>query len=274
MSEVLSAISTEGVSPSVTAQDSPTEAPKVEKDDFAFSQKFSSLAKREQRLRAEREALSKDKEELNSVRDELKKFKEAQAKAKLNPQALLELGGLTFEEIQDFYLNNSTPTTSALESELRKEINELKAALENQQIERKQSEVSKQEQAYIDSLGQFIAGSDAEFLKADPDAAQTVYQYMFDHYKKHNAILEPAEAVEMLEKAREKEFEERYLKINKVRSKFVTEKPDADVNRFQTPSRTLTSAIPAGSLSTEPSRRMTEEELMKAASEKIRWIKN
>ena len=273
MSDLLGAISTPGSSASSIQETAPaTEVAKESSNEPLFSQKFSSLAKKEQRLRAEREALTKDREELQSLQAEIKKFRDAKERAKLNPQGLLDLGGLTFEEVQEFYLNNSTPTTTAVESELRRELNELKASLEQKEIQQHQSSVETQERQYKESLASFIAGSDAEFLKSEPNAAEIVYQKMFEHFQKHQAVLEPSEAVEMLEKEKEKEFEERYLKIGKVKNKFL-QAPNESERRPQTLSQSLSNSMPTGSLASDPARGLTEKERMQAAAAQLRWIK-
>lgn len=257
----------------------PTDAPEKElltekSQGPSYSQKLSALMKREQRLRSERESLTKDRQEIEGLKDELARARAAREKAKLNPKAYLEEAGLTFEEIQEFFLNGEQPSSSTLESELEKRMEERFKSLEEKELELQKKQVEQQAAQYKSGLKSFIESSDCEFLKATDAPEELVYDLMLSYFEHSKAagdpkVLSPEEAVKLIEDSLEQEFENRFLKLGKVQAK-LTKKPEE--MPFSRPSQTLSNSTPMGSLATEPPRRLSEAERLAAAAAQLRWV--
>jgi len=208
-----------------------TMQPTEQTGETKFSSAFARLAKKEQLLRKEKESFSSEREALKKELEELKAYKEKftgweskKANARLNPKAVLDDLGLSFDEIQEYYLNGAQPSANALVDELRKELeqtrSEFQKKLEEKEIESQRLQVERQEKEYKWTLSKAIQESDAEFLKAHESPDDTLYQLIKSWYEKNGEVLDTTEAIKLLETELESDFNRRYGKLDKVSRMF------------------------------------------------------
>jgi hypothetical protein len=199
--------------------------------DSKFSSAFARLAKKEQSLRKERESFSSEREALKKELEELKSYKEKytgweskKANARLNPKAALDDLGLSFDELQEYFLNGGQPSANALVEELRKELestkSEFQKKLEEKELESQRLQVERQEREFKWQLSKAIQDSDAEFLKAHDAPDDTLYQLIKSWYEKNGEVLDTTEAIKLLESELEDQFNKRYGKLDKVSRMF------------------------------------------------------
>lgn len=198
----------------------PPQEPKADR----FSTAFSKLAKKEQALRREKESFSKEREETLTLKEQVKAWESAKRNAKLDPKAALEQLGLNFEEIQEYFLNGAQPSANTLVEQLRRELEETKSEfqkrLEEKELEASKSQSERQEREFKFMLSKEIESSDADFLKASDDPQDTVYRLIQGWYEKNGEVLPTKDAIELIEKELESDFNRRFGKLNKVASMF------------------------------------------------------
>ena len=261
--------------------DTPPTPPETEvaPKDESYSKKFLQFAKREQKLRAERELLSKDKAEVAELKEKIKAFEEAKARAKLNPKAYLEHADLSLDDIQEFFLNGGQATASTLESELRKEIAELRQAMEEREIKQQETSLQQREAEYKDSLKSVISQGNADFLKAHDNPHELVYSMMREYYNETSRILQPQEAIDLIEEQLEKQFEDRYGKLDKVRNKFAQPTQQQQQQQQQlnqepyAQRRTLSQTMAQGQTRSTPPTTMSEQDRLAAAATQLKWVR-
>lgn len=198
----------------------PPQEPKADR----FSAAFSKLAKKEQALRREKESFSKEREETLTLKEQVKAWESAKRNAKLDPKAALEQLGLNFEEIQEYFLNGAQPSANTLVEQLRRELEETKSEfqkrLEEKELEASKSQSERQEREFKFMLSKEIESSEADFLKASDDPQDTVYRLIQGWYEKNGEVLPTKDAIELIEKELESDFNRRFGKLNKVASMF------------------------------------------------------
>lgn len=244
--------------------------------DSKFSSAFARLAKKEQMLRKERESFVSEREALKKELEELKSYKEKytgweskKANARLNPKAALEDLGLSFDEIQEYFLNGGQPSANALVEELRKELestkSEFQKRLEEKELESQKLQVERQEREYKWQLNKAIQDSDASFLKAHDDPDGTLYGLIKSWYEKHGEVLETGEAITMLETELEAEFNRKFGKLDKVARMFKSNL-GTPMQEPQFRQKTMPSA-PMGASGME--RKMSEQERVALAAQML-----
>lgn len=245
--------------------------------DESYSKKFVQFAKREQKLRAERELLSKEKAEISELREKIKSFEEAKSRAKLNPKAYLEHADLSLDDIQEFFLNGGQATSSTLESELRKEIEDLRRSMDERDVKQQETSLQQREAEYKSGLKTFISQGNADFLKAHDAPDELVYNMMREYYNETSRILQPQEAIDLIEEQLEKQFEDRYGKLDKVRNKFSQQSPQHQQQLMEqeqyAPRRTLSQNMATGQTASSPPKSMSERDRLAAAAAQIKWIR-
>jgi len=198
----------------------PPQEPKTDR----FSTAFSKLARKEQALRKEKESFSKEREEAQTLKEQIQAWESAKRNAKLDPKAALEQLGLNFEEIQEYFLNGAQPSANTLVEQLRRELEETKSEfqkrLEEKELEANRAQIERQKQEFKFTVQKEIESSDADFLKASDDPSDTVYRLIEGWYEKNGEMLSTKEAIELIEKELEADFNKRFGKLNKVASMF------------------------------------------------------
>lgn len=279
--ELIPHIDTQSQSQSSTPLPPETDTTKETKaQDESYSKKFIQFAKREQKLRAERDLLSKEKAEISELRDKIKAFEDAKARAKLNPKAYLEHADLSLDDIQEFFLNGGQATASNLEAELRKEIEDLRRSMEEREVKQQETSLQQREAEYKDGLKSFISSTNADFLKAHDNPHELVYSMMREYYNETSRILQPQEAVDLIEEQLEKQFEDRYGKLDKVRNKFATQQQQQQQQQQQLmqqepygTKRTLSQNLATGQTRSTPPPSMSEQDRLAAAATQLKWVR-
>jgi len=246
--------------------------------DSRFSSAFARLAKKEQQLRKERESFLSERDkykteqtEYQTLKEKMAAFEQAKANARLNPKAVLDEMGLSFEELQEFFLNGAQPSANLLVDQLRKELEQTKSEfqkrLEEKELETQRIQTERQEREFKYQLSQQIQASDADFLKAHDAPEETLYQLMKGWYDKHGEVLDASEAIKLIESELEAEFDRKYGKLDKVTSKFKAHL-GTPMQEPQYRQRTLPTSAPFGS--TQPQQKLSDAERIQAAAAMMR----
>jgi hypothetical protein len=238
--------------------------PVEEKKSERFSSAFSKLARKEQALRKEKESFLKEREESSHLKEKITAWERAKSNAKLDPKSALEQLGLNFEEIQEYFLNGAQPSANTLVEQLRRELEETKSQfqkqLEEKEQQQTQAQIERQEREFKFSIQSEIEKSEAEFLKASDEPQETVYRLIQGWYDKNGEVLPTKDAIELIEKELEQDFQKRFGKLNKVTSLFKAHLGEP----MQAPAFRSIPQGPIGNSGVD--RRMSEQERVAAAA--------
>lgn len=259
-------------------RDRELEAKDTPQENGKFSTAFSRLAKKEQALRKEREQFFQERDkykqeqtDYQALKEKIEAFEQAKANARLNPKAVLDEMGLSFEELQEYFLNGAQPSANTLVEQLRKELEQTKSEfqkkLEEKELENTRIQTEKQEREFKYQLSHKIQESDAEFLKKQDNPDEILYQLMKGWYEKHGEVIEVSEAIKFLESELEDEFDRKYGKLDKVAQRFKAHL-GTPMQEPQYRQRTLPSNAPFGS--TQSQQKLSEAERIQAAAAMMR----
>jgi hypothetical protein len=161
-------------------------------------------------------------------------------------------------------LNGAQPSANTLVEQLRRELEDTKSEfqkqLEQKELESNRLQMERQEREFKFTLQKDIEASDADFLKASDDPQDTVYRLIQGWYEKNGEVLPTKDAIELIEKELESDFNKRFGKLNKVASMF---KSNLGTPMQQPAYRSIPQG-PVGQPGVE--RRMSERERQEAAA--------
>jgi len=261
-------------------EQAPKDAEKPPEKEDKFSSKFAALARREKQLLAREAEIKTKSEKLKSFDDEEKAFHADPfdyLKKKFNAD---------YNYLTQRVLNNNQLTEAQkvemVEKRLEKFVSDQQAEKERAKQELEQTQKQKQNAEYQATIETFVSNIDKaikadpdnfEFLNAQEEAPQMVYNVIEEHFSKTGKVLETAQAIEYVEKYLESESE-KYLNLKKIKSKF--EQPKDAQGKFvpQTPKpsapKTLTNShqteVPA-----PQQKALTPEESKRIAAKMLRW---
>lgn len=188
-----------------TTQATPqVEAPKPEEN---VSFKFEALKRREMAARQKIREAHQLQAQIRQGQQEVQKFRDAQAKAKLDPISYLQAAGLSYEEITNFVLNGQKPSAEMMIDATRKELEDFKA----QQVKEKQQEQLRQQkmqEAQVQEVLNQFQENVSEFVTTNKDkyelvhlyeAAPTVVTTVEEFYKRTGKIMSIEEATQLTE---------------------------------------------------------------------------
>jgi len=114
------------------------EAPKGERNGLA--ERFAVLSKREMALQRAARELKAQEAEYRKAAAQLEEINQVRAMAKQDPIAFLEkFGGLTYEEVTQFLLNDRKPTPALEAKAVRDEVQRLREELEERERSRQEA---------------------------------------------------------------------------------------------------------------------------------------
>jgi hypothetical protein len=216
-----------------SGQGESAQRPKFRVPDLAY--KLARVAKKESALLEQQKALEAD---IGLA----KEFKTSKEMAKKDPIKLLQSLGLTFEDIARFQLEgevaqgNEDPISS-----LKAQVEEMKQAqldkeeqAKQQEIERERANHDAQVLTYKKTINDFVEANkdDFEFLAANPDHVDTVYEIIETHFNNTQKILDFKEAAQLVEDELESEFKTKYASLKKIKGLI---NPSDVVDRQQAP---------------------------------------
>lgn len=191
--------------------------PKFRVPDLAY--KLARVAKKESALLEQQKALEAD---IGLA----KEFKSSKEMAKKDPIKLLQSLGLTFEDIARFQLEGGDAPSEDPISSLKSQIEEMKKSqmdkeemAKQQEIERERANHEAQVSTYKKTINDFVEANkdDFEFLAANPDHVDTVYEIIEQHYNNTQKILDFKEAAQLVEDELESEFKTKYASLKKIK---------------------------------------------------------
>lgn len=203
----------------------PVPAAKAERLSPAWTQHLSAkrqLHAEQERLKAEKEAVSKMRAEAEAKLKEAQAFEARKPEFKRNPNAALEAVGLTWDEVAKAQLTDGRPTpeglaqSAAMEAaETRRKLEEYVKQQEKQREEEDRNEAERQSQTLTQQVRSFAddvaAGIDREpgypllrQAKANgEDIGMRVADYIQDHHSTTGKLLRTDEACQIMEQEME-----------------------------------------------------------------------
>lgn len=263
-------VTTEAAPVEAAAPVAPAPEPVVEtpapQDDPKFAAKFAALSRREQSIRAKEQAVKEQEAEYRAYKDEQKLLLE-------NPLEYLQKKGLTFDKLTQLALNDGKKPP-----EMR--VQELEERLEREKLERAEADkvaASKayeaQKQSFVSEISDFLTQNKEvyELVSVLEEPAELIYNVIEQHYEKNKRVLPVKDAVEMVEKHFEKEVDEKYMGLNKIKSRLQPKQPEpaAPPARVNAPTLTNTQASTIPTPSTNPVRSL--EESKREAARLLKW---
>jgi hypothetical protein len=247
------------------------EAKPEEKDDHNLAARFAALSRRERQIVEKEKTLKGFEEKINS-------FEKSKKSAKIDPVAWLEQGGITYDELTQYILNNNQPTK---DTKVSLELQDLRERLEKQEQEKKEREEKDRleaENRAIDNYKKQITdyaktNADKYELINQSEEFETVFEVCEQYFAVNHKLLPIETACEQVEKYLEEKAEKFFTAkkfADKLKSAQVEDKK-LDVNA--TPSATLTNKpFVAHSPTISPEGRvLTREESLKRAASLLKW---
>jgi hypothetical protein len=203
--------------------------------------KLPDLAYRMARVAKKESAILEQKKALDADLALANEYKTNKETAKQNPIKFLQSLGLTFEDIARFQLEGGEAAPEDPISSLKSQIEEMKKSqmdkeemAKQQEIERERANHEAQVSTYKKTINDFVEANkdDFEFLAANPDHVDTVYEIIETHYNNTQKILDFKEAAQLVEDELESEFKTKYASLKKIKGLI---NPSEVVDRQQAP---------------------------------------
>lgn len=228
-----------------------------------LTSKFDGLSRRERML-------MQKQREIDEKAQKVEQFESLQRLAKENPAQLMEKFGLTYDQLTDYFANQ-TPEDEQTKTvgSLKQELAELKKQMEVQQSEGQAREIAKVKQQKLDALKNLANKEDSPYgLISSFGSFDDVLQHMGEHYQATGEILDDQTAMEAVEKRLEENLKE-LAKSPKVRQLLgVQDTPTPPEDKSSTP-MTLANNFETQAPRTEDTRGLSEAQLFELALSKM-----
>lgn len=262
------------------AEDEPAEEPAAEEqpadeeESEPVQKGLGLLAKRE------RELLMREVE-LKPLVKQAEAYEKAKAEAARNPDAYLKAAGLTYQQVTEFYLNRGQPTPEMQQTEVQKQIAELREEIAKRDQRDAERERTKSVEAFRGRVSKFIAqGGEATELcqQEGEEAVDLVGGIIEAHYKRSGKVMAIDEAVKRAESALEQRAN-KYLQTKKIGGRLPPAAPKSAAPKAarspgqkpsSVPPKTLTNRHAAPVPPPKNPDDMTDEERIAAATEYLR----
>ena len=261
------------------------QTPAAQPNQDPYSEAFLKLARKEKEVRQKMQGAKQYQSRAQELEQELNGYKSIKENPKANVRKILDTYGLTYEDINEYILNESDLTIPPQFKEMQDEVKSLKQRIED---DRKASE-QQQNQAVIDNFKREIAthveANGLDFIKAN-DAIDQVWEVIQEYYNETERntgtgeVLDTARACEFVEKSLEEEFDKRFGSLGKVKSRFQAKPEPLNPQTHQenlygsnsyTPSNTLNNKF-NGSQSSVLDKKVSTEESLANAAKMLRFI--
>lgn len=222
------------VEPKVASDTAP--APKAEepaaapeKKDLA-SARFAALAREQKRLQEEKKKL--DEQRKSPEWKELEEWKKVKSSAKDDIEAYLQMGGLSFDDVNEWILSGKQPKDKAVRT-----LEEKIAAMEKAAAEKEAAAKKEQEEIERMRVDEQVLGLIKSELNKSADdfelvlaygAEKNVYKLLQDHYAQTGQALDIKKAAALVEAEFEEESK-KYSGVKKLKKLFgITEAPKGE----------------------------------------------
>jgi hypothetical protein len=237
-----------------------------EETNLDYIHRMAHIQKREK-------ALAQKQLAMKEVQDKADQWAQLAEVAKTNPMAVLEAFGLTHAQITDYILDSSDPAKQQFNA-LKQEIDAIKKQKEDEATSAAQARDRDAEAGYLGDIQQMVHAdvSKYEFI-ATEGAYETVMNTVKAYYEETKEQMTPENlrvatlnAMEAVERHLENIATQKYLSLNKVKSRFqpATPAPQPQQPSTQVPPVTLSSFQQSSTTNQNPAHR-TEQERLEAA---------
>lgn len=191
------------------------------------SKAFEALARKEREIQRKSQEAKQLYSQLQTEREALEQFNQLKAKAKQNPIEALKALGITYDELTEYQLGNSSPSDKRV-LELENKFEAYRAeqeAKERAALEEQRAKLSASQDEFLNQWKQEIT----ERLQADNDkyeyinlmgAHNLVAETIQEYWEKTNKILSLDEAAKLAEEFLESEAIEFAQKSKKFQTKY------------------------------------------------------
>lgn len=251
-----------------------TKDEKEAKEDPKMASKFAALAKREQKIRMQETAL----------KEKLARISEYEANEKLlneSPLEYLAKRGLTFDKLTQLALNDGKKPAEMQIKELEERLERERKEREEKETENAKKKVEAQRAEFFEGVKDFLKANPEKYelcLAEDEGVPELIFEVMNTHKERTGRILPIEQAADVVEKHFESLLDEKFVKLNKLKSKFIKEEKPADpapamaaaIEKKDSPTLTNTQAATVPTPST--SKALTLEESKKEAAKLLKWV--
>jgi len=165
---------------------------------------------RERAIKQERMALTKEKQEIEA-------FRQAQAQAKLDPDGYLKAGGLTYEELVNYYLNGKKVSPESQVESVKQELERFKQEQEQKEqvmMQRQAQAAAAQATEVINTFKERIG----DFVHANPDkyelvnregeeAQELMFELVEENFKRTKKVITIEQAADLMEQYLEEKLQ-------------------------------------------------------------------
>lgn len=192
-------------------------APQEEDKSQKVDPKFSLLARKEAALHRQREQLKAEKASIEAAAKQAAEFESAKAMAKDNPMKLLELVGLTYDNLTEHVMNSKNPVNAEVQA-VKQEIERLRQ--ENMEAQARaeraaQEKLEAESQAVIESFRQnaekFVLSNASKYeWTIAQDQISLVYEVIEEDFKQRGGgeVMSFDKAADLVEQYLEKRQEQ------------------------------------------------------------------
>lgn len=226
--------------------------------------KFDSISRRER-------ALLQKEAQLREQAQKTEDFENLRALAKKDPASVMEKLGLSYEQLTDFFANQTPEdeTTKTIGS-LKSEIEELKKQREIEKQEGQMKEIAKVKSAKLDALKNLANKDDSDYgLIAGFGSYEDVIEHMSQHYQATGEILDDHTAMQAVENQLAENLKE-LAKNSKVRQLLGVQIAQPEDSKEEVPPVTLSNnSFGSEAPKTESTRGLSESQLFELALAKL-----
>lgn len=178
----------------------------------------------QRQIKADRAALAAEKAEVQA-------FKEAKEKARLDPDSYLKQGGLTYDELVQYYLNGKQVSPQAQVDSVRGEVERLRQELaqKDQQALERQAQMAERQAVEVSNqfktkIADFVNTNSEKFeltsLEGE-EAQEAIYDLIEENHRRSGKIMSIEQATELMEQYIEKRVDT-FNKAKKIASRAQT----------------------------------------------------
>ena len=259
-----------------------TQAQSTPDEDPRLSSRFAALSRQEKHLQEQRAKLKEQEQELQRIQ-------ELKSKASDNPLELLQHFGLSLDDLIIKSLGDAAPppTVESTVEQLRKEIEDFKAA----QQKEKEDQLKEIEQKNQNSIDEAIASHQLaiESLLSENvakyelihlhDAQELVWEVTEAHFETHGTVLSPDAAADKVEAFLEAKVK-KAMDLERFKAQSTPQPTETDQGFFKAEqvnptapvnSRTLTAEMVTSSAPTETPNSFDLEESKRRAAALLKW---
>jgi hypothetical protein len=282
--ETAAKVVSEAIQKDTTTPTDAAAAPEIVKEEpkaeDKFAGKFAALSRKEREVQQKFAELKAEQKKIEADRAEYEKYKSLKTKAKENPLEWLKEGGVNYDELTRYIINDNKPDPDSKIQTLEQKIKQWEEEKERDKL--KEAEVKKTQaiEDYIQNIKAFVKdGENAtkyELIQAF-NYEPVVYNVIEQHYQETKKLLTFDEACDLVEEHLESDVEAQAKKLSTGRLKsklaqFFSEPPKQTEEAKANPAKTLTNNL--ASEGPRPGRFLSRDELIAEVAKNLKWVKD